>query len=172
MVQSALPDVPAAWKVFLQGKWILMPLLALQRSALRKAVSTSTGVLVAGESLDSYVAVYLAHHALRSLQVTPTQDVAPNAGICCRWSREVSPACPKEDRDALIGTLKDYASNKAQWATDALTVQPCEVWQELRGRTLWFAGDSVSQVPLPTPGVNLAAAATKALTGHVERVSA
>lgn len=42
--------------------------------------------------------------------------------------------------------LKDYARNGAQWAKDALTLRPCEMWQEIKGRTIWFAGDSVTQV--------------------------
>ena len=42
--------------------------------------------------------------------------------------------------------LKDYARNGADWAKDALSLRPCELWQEIKGRTVWFAGDSVSQV--------------------------
>ena len=58
----------------------------------------------------------------------------------------MSPACPEETRAGLLKLLKDYAGNGANWAADALTLQPCQMWEAIRGRTVWFVGDSISQV--------------------------
>ena len=44
--------------------------------------------------------------------------------------------------------LKEYAGNGAEWAKSALGLQPCELWQAVKGRTVWFVGDSISQVIL------------------------
>ena len=44
--------------------------------------------------------------------------------------------------------LKDYATNGAEWASDALSIQPCELWEEIKGHTVWLVGDSVTQVNL------------------------
>ncbi len=68
--------------------------------------------------------------------------------LFCRFNDPNSPSCPKESRDGLVNMLKDYARNGADWATEALTLRPCEMWQEIKGRTIWFVGDSVTQVQL------------------------
>ena len=46
----------------------------------------------------------------------------------------------------MVLALQDYSRNGGWWAREALTQQPCELWETIRGRTLWFAGDSLSQV--------------------------
>ena len=71
--------------------------------------------------------------------------------VFCRFNDPKSPACPQETRDGLLQMLKDYARNGAHWAKDALTLRPCEMWQGIRGRTVWFAGDSVTQASILPP---------------------
>lgn len=44
--------------------------------------------------------------------------------------------------------LKEQAYSGAGWAKDALSLQPCEIWEQVKGRTIWFAGDSISQVSI------------------------
>ena len=51
-----------------------------------------------------------------------------------------------EDRKKLISWLAGFARNGAQWAEDILTLKPCDLWPQVRGKTVWIAGDSVSQV--------------------------
>lgn len=66
-----------------------------------------------------------------------------------RFTGEIAPACPKETRDGMVNKLRTYAKDGSQWAADALTLLPCELWEEVKGRTVWFVGDSVTQARFP-----------------------
>ena len=65
--------------------------------------------------------------------------------LVCRWAGD-QPACPLETRNSLINLLKGYAHQGAEWAQNSLSLQPCELWEIIKGRTLWFVGDSITQV--------------------------
>lgn len=56
------------------------------------------------------------------------------------------PSCPEETKQRLLSTLREYAMKGADWAKQALSLRPCELWQHIQGRTVWMAGDSVTQV--------------------------
>ena len=42
--------------------------------------------------------------------------------------------------------IHQYKQFGAEWAADVLTLKPCDMWQQLRGRTMFIVGDSLSQV--------------------------
>ena len=46
----------------------------------------------------------------------------------------------------MVAWLADQARNGAEWAKDSLALKPCDLWPQLRGRTVWMVGDSISQV--------------------------
>lgn len=64
--------------------------------------------------------------------------------VLCRFESE--PTCPRELVKDLTAWLREHAKNGAQWAVDALVLQPCDIWQSMRGRTTWVIGDSVTEV--------------------------
>ncbi len=71
-----------------------------------------------------------------------------NESALCRFEEGFLPACKMEDRRKLVSWLGEYANNGAQWARDILTLKPCDLWPQIRGKTVWIVGDSVSQVSL------------------------
>ena len=62
----------------------------------------------------------------------------------CRF--ELQPSCPHELRKHLTSWLRHSSSEGAKWAEEALLLRPCDLWPYLKGRTVWVAGDSMSQV--------------------------
>ena len=77
--------------------------------------------------------------------------------ICGRFKGIHLPACPVESRWKIVHNLiVQYRETGAGWAADALELKPCDMWQQLRGRTTYVIGDSLSQVTkrsfLATPG--------------------
>jgi hypothetical protein len=69
--------------------------------------------------------------------------------VCRRFDGQVDPACPYEDRQRIAAWLSDMAKQGAGWARDILDLKPCDLWPQLRGRTTWVIGDSISQVSIP-----------------------
>lgn len=64
----------------------------------------------------------------------------------------MEPTCPDGMRKELSAWLRERAGSGAQWAADALLLQPCDLFPLIKGRNVWVAGDSMSQVPpLPFP---------------------
>lgn len=66
-------------------------------------------------------------------------------GRRCRFDGYHVPACPMEDRQNITSWMARLAIQGSQWATDSLALKPCDLWPQLRGRTTWVAGDSISQ---------------------------
>ena len=69
--------------------------------------------------------------------------------ILSRFEEGFLPTCKMEDRKKLVSWLSDFARKGAQWAEDILTFKPCDLWPQIRGKTVWIIGDSVSQVSFP-----------------------
>ena len=59
------------------------------------------------------------------------------------------PTCPKDLVSNLTAWLREMSSQGAQWARDALILQPCDLWKVMRGRTIWVVGDSMTEVSRP-----------------------
>lgn len=63
------------------------------------------------------------------------------------WYRfQVEPTCPKNLVYDLTAQLRKLHEEGSWWAEKALTLQPCDLWQVLKGRTTWVVGDSVTEV--------------------------
>jgi len=46
----------------------------------------------------------------------------------------------------MVAWLADLAMQGAEWARKILDLKPCDLWPQIRGRTVWVVGDSISQV--------------------------
>jgi hypothetical protein len=55
------------------------------------------------------------------------------------------PVCPKKDQQHFWRYLVSQAEVGAPGYEAMLTMTPCDIWPYLRGRTVWIAGDSISQ---------------------------
>ena len=55
------------------------------------------------------------------------------------------PVCPKKDQQHFWRYLVSRAEAGAPGYEAMLTMTPCDIWPYLKGRTLWVAGDSISQ---------------------------
>lgn len=90
-------------------------------------------------------------HALPYSFTGPSQNcsslgcVHPYWGRRCRFDNRLQPSCDWEDRRHLTAWLADLSRNGADWARSILGLKPCDLWPQLRGRTTWVIGDSVSQ---------------------------
>ena len=93
--------------------------------------------------------------------VYPSKTSVPNCTALSapnrRFTGVVDPACPYEDRQRMVAWLADLAMQGAGWARSILDFKPCDLWPQIRGRTVWLAGDSISQVsrlaPLNQPSI-------------------
>lgn len=65
--------------------------------------------------------------------------------VRCRFDGRFSPACKLADRQKVTSWLAMHAKNGSRWASDILTLKPCDLWPHVRGRTTWIIGDSLSQ---------------------------
>lgn len=55
------------------------------------------------------------------------------------------PVCPQDEQKHFWRYLVSRAEAGAPGYEAMLTMTPCDIWPYLRGRTLWVAGDSISQ---------------------------
>ncbi len=63
----------------------------------------------------------------------------------------------------MTGYLRHWSERGAAWAQDVVLLKPCHLWPYLRNRTVWFVGDSMTQVSLPSdPKIPLAAVCSPA----------
>lgn len=46
----------------------------------------------------------------------------------------------------MVAWLADLAMQGVDWARQILDLKPCDLWPQIRGRTVWVVGDSISQV--------------------------
>lgn len=69
------------------------------------------------------------------------EGVWPN--VCQYLSN--GPVCPQDEQKHFWRYLVSRAEAGAPGYEAMLTMTPCDIWPYLRGRTLWVAGDSISQ---------------------------
>lgn len=56
------------------------------------------------------------------------------------------PACRPREQAKLLDYFLNQTSRGSEFAHGMMTLTPCDLWPFLRGRTLWLAGDSITQV--------------------------
>lgn len=63
---------------------------------------------------------------------------------------QVEPTCPKALVHGLSAWMRSLHEEGSWWAVKVLTLQPCDLWEVMRDRTIWILGDSVTEVGLVT----------------------
>ncbi len=59
--------------------------------------------------------------------------------------------CPDWLQEQLLSWMIESAERGRPGFKEMLTMTPCDLFSLVRGRTLWLMGDSMMQVPGPTP---------------------
>ena len=88
--------------------------------------------------------------------IKPGDEARAYYHSCKFWPREAA-VCSQQQQDSL---LQDYLTQPG-WE-GLLTFSPCQLWQHIRGRTLYIVGDSQVGWPAMLAGSRAGAAAAAA----------
>eukprot|EP00884_Botryococcus_braunii_P012833 jgi/Botrbrau1/21550/Bobra.174_2s0051.1 len=73
----------------------------------------------------------------------PTCELHSRYGSCMYWGG--IPACRPREQAKLLDYFLNETIKGSAFAEGMMTLTPCDLWPFIRGRTLWLAGDSITQ---------------------------
>lgn len=65
------------------------------------------------------------------------------------------PACRPREQAKLLQYFLNETRKGSAFAEGMMTLTPCDLWPFIRGRTLWLAGDSITQVVVWDPLISI-----------------